>query len=72
MVRSGIEFAGGDFRATTLTLLAVDLGPATSVVPVRVQAPGAFRPADYERGSTDQRSLGCQVRIEVSGLDEGP
>jgi hypothetical protein len=36
-------------------------------VPVRVQASAAFRPSDYDSKSTDRRSLGCQVRIEVEG-----
>ena len=38
--------------------------PATKrLVPVTIQAAEHFRPADQEAGSTDQRWLGCQVRI---------
>jgi hypothetical protein len=41
------------------------LSRSTSIVPVVVKAPRRFRPADHEPGSTDQRWLGCQVRIEL-------
>jgi hypothetical protein len=34
-------------------------------VPVSVEAPGSFRPADVDPSSSDTRSLGCQVRVEV-------
>ena len=46
-------------------VIELPLSPADRLVPVRVQAPGAFRPSDHEAGSTDQRSLGCQVRITL-------
>jgi hypothetical protein len=35
------------------------------LVPVSVQAPGKFRPADVDPRSDDVRWLGCQVRIEL-------
>jgi hypothetical protein len=46
-------------------VVSVPIRPEASYVAVRVQSPGAFRPADVERGSTDTRLLGCQVRVEV-------
>jgi hypothetical protein len=36
-----------------------------TLVPVRVQAPGTFRPADVDPKSDDMRWLGCQVRIDL-------
>jgi hypothetical protein len=36
-----------------------------TLVPVSVQAPGTFRPADVDPKSDDQRWLGCQVRIDL-------
>jgi hypothetical protein len=45
--------------------ISVPLSTADRLVPVTVEAPGSFRPADHEPGSTDQRSLGCQVRIAL-------
>jgi hypothetical protein len=35
------------------------------LVPITVQAPGMFRPADVDPASTDRRRLGCQVRVEL-------
>jgi hypothetical protein len=35
------------------------------LVPVTVQSPTFFRPADVDPASTDTRGLGCQVRISV-------
>ena len=43
--------------------IEVPLPSADRLVPVTVEAPGRFRPSDTEAGSTDQRWLGCQVRI---------
>jgi hypothetical protein len=45
--------------------IAVPVPPSTSLVPIVVTAPGMFRPADIDRGSSDLRWLGCQVRIEL-------
>jgi hypothetical protein len=43
--------------------LEVPLAPAARLVPVVVESAGSFRPSDHELGSTDRRSLGCQVRV---------
>jgi hypothetical protein len=43
--------------------IEIPLPSTKPLVPVTVQAAGHFRPADHEAGSTDQRWLGCQVRI---------
>jgi hypothetical protein len=43
--------------------IEVPLPSADRLVPVTVEAPGRFRPSDHDPGSTDQRWLGCQVRI---------
>jgi hypothetical protein len=48
---------------TRRVVIAVPSG--REFVPVSVQAPGAFRPAEVEPGSTDTRLLGCQVRVEL-------
>ncbi len=61
---------GGQDRSVTMAPdqtreIVVPLSTADRLVPVTVAAPGSFRPADHEPGSTDQRSLGCQVRIAL-------
>ena len=43
--------------------IEIPLVRADRLIPVTVEAPGRFRPSDHEPGSTDQRWLGCQVRI---------
>ena len=43
--------------------IEIPLPPADRLVPVSIEARGRFRPSDHEAGSTDQRWLGCQVRI---------
>jgi hypothetical protein len=43
--------------------LEIPLAPAARLIPVVVEAPGSFRPFEHEPGSTDRRSLGCQVRV---------
>jgi hypothetical protein len=45
--------------------IEISLSRSVRLVPVVVEAPGRFRPADYEPGSTDHRWLGCQVRIDL-------
>jgi hypothetical protein len=62
--------AAGERRDTVMgpnetqrLVIAAPIG--TPVVAVSVQAPGWFRPIDVEPGSTDMRTLGCQVRVEV-------
>jgi hypothetical protein len=43
--------------------LEIPLPPGARLIPVVVEAPGSFRPFEHEPGSTDRRSLGCQVRV---------
>ena len=70
--------AGGEVKVRVNgTLIPVVLnGGETRVVPVpvpagsqvlalSVQSATSFRPSDVDKGSTDTRELGCQVRIEV-------
>ena len=45
--------------------IAIPVGDGVRYVPVTVQAPTSFRPADVDPSSSDTRNLGCQVRIEV-------
>jgi hypothetical protein len=45
--------------------LEIPLSPSARLVSIVVQAPGSFRPADHEPGSTDRRWLGCQVRVDL-------
>jgi hypothetical protein len=45
--------------------IEISLSRSTPLVPIVVEAPGSFRPADHESGSTDHRWLGCQVRIDL-------
>ena len=58
----------GQDRSVTLSRdqtqqIEIPLSPGARLVPVVVQASGEFRPSDHEPGSTDQRWLGCQVRV---------
>jgi hypothetical protein len=60
----------GHDRSVTMSrdqTLRIEVGfnALARLVPIVVQAPGSFRPADHEPGSTDRRWLGCQVRIEL-------
>ena len=43
--------------------VSVAVPPGREAVPISVQAPDYFRPAQVEAASTDMRALGCQVRI---------
>jgi hypothetical protein len=45
--------------------IEISLSRSVRLVPILVAAPQRFRPADHEPGSTDQRWLGCQVRIDL-------
>jgi hypothetical protein len=45
--------------------IEVPLAGGVTFVPVSVQAPGEFRPAEVDPRSDDARWLGCQVRIEL-------
>jgi hypothetical protein len=45
--------------------IAIAVGDGTRFVPVTVQAPVSFRPAEVDPSSSDTRDLGCQVRVEV-------
>ncbi|MEO8260274.1 MAG: hypothetical protein ABI868_23205 [Acidobacteriota bacterium] len=62
--------AGGERLDTELSpnetrRLSVAVAPGATAVPISVEAPGWFVPADVEPGSRDLRSLGCQVRVEL-------
>ena len=54
-----------DMKPGETRSVSVAVPPGSLYVPVSVQAPGAFRPAEVDPQSTDTRSLGCQVRVEV-------
>jgi hypothetical protein len=55
-----VEMTAEETRTVSVTI------PSGSLYfPVSVQAPGSFRPAEIDPKSTDTRSLGCQVRVEV-------
>jgi hypothetical protein len=58
--RRSVEMVGGQ-QAT----LFFDLPPAERLVPVSIESTVMFRPAEREPSSTDQRGLGCQVRITL-------
>jgi hypothetical protein len=45
--------------------IEVPVPEGMTLVPLRVQASGTFRPADVDLKSDDARWLGCQVRIEL-------
>jgi hypothetical protein len=45
--------------------LSIPVAPGSGLVPLSVQAPGWFRPAEVEPHSNDVRQLGCQVRVEL-------
>jgi hypothetical protein len=45
--------------------IEVPLRPAARLIPILVRSSGEFRPSEREPGSTDQRRLGCQVRVEL-------
>ncbi len=51
--------------AGELREVSVPLGSALRLVPVRIQAPTMFRPAEVDTASTDMRRLGCQVRVTL-------
>jgi len=42
-----------------------ELPPGLGLVPVTVQSPGAFVPAEVNAASDDTRRLGCQVRVNL-------
>ncbi len=52
-------------KANETLRLSFDVPAGATEVPIRVQAPRSFRPIDAEPGSTDTRTLGCQVRPEL-------
>ena len=45
--------------------LSVPVPAGATLVPISVQAPHEFRPADVDHTSLDFRHLGCQVRVEL-------
>jgi hypothetical protein len=51
--------------ANAVTVFETDVPPNLRLVPVTVQSPGMFRPADVNPSSRDIRRLGCQVRVEL-------
>ncbi len=62
-------WVSGDLQAIPLEpngthQLTVAVPDGAAWVAVAVQASASFRPADVDPNSTDQRLLGCQVRIE--------
>jgi hypothetical protein len=48
-----------------VAVLETDVAPGAGLVPVIVQSPTTFRPAEVDPASDDQRRLGCQVRVEL-------
>jgi hypothetical protein len=53
-----IAMSGGDVKEVSFDLVA-----GQKIVPLTVQSNVMFRPAEVDAKSTDQRGLGCQVRI---------
>ena len=51
---------GGETRVVSVLVPA-----GSQVVALSVQSSTSFRPSEVDKGSTDARELGCQVRIEV-------
>ncbi|MFN7984433.1 MAG: hypothetical protein U0Q11_21525 [Vicinamibacterales bacterium] len=58
--QSDVALASNETRAVSLAVPA-----GASVVRLAVQSSTAFKPSDVEPGSTDNRTLGCQVRLSV-------
>jgi hypothetical protein len=54
-----------DMGANETRRVLVNVPEDSPLVPISIEAPASFRPADVDRRSKDMRSLGCQVRIEL-------
>jgi hypothetical protein len=52
-------------KADETRALTIPIPPGTRYAPVTVGASRAFRPSEHDPRSTDTRSLGCQVRVEL-------
>lgn len=51
--------------ADEISVVEVDLPGGMRLVPVSIESPVWFRPADVDPASGDMRRLGCQVRVEL-------
>lgn len=58
-----IVLNGGETR-----MVPVPVPAGSQVLALSVQSPTSFRPSEVDKGSTDTRELGCQVRIEVGDV----
>jgi len=50
-------------EANQVAQFEADLPHSTRLVPIQIQSPGQFHPADVDASSDDTRRLGCQVRV---------
>jgi hypothetical protein len=64
-VRAAAHDLDADMEPNETRRVVIPVPRGREFVPISVQAPGSFRPADVEAGSTDTRLLGCQVRVEL-------
>ena len=55
----------GTGTSCTVRVVPVPVPAGSQVLALSVQSATSFRPSDVDKGSTDTRELGCQVRIEV-------
>lgn len=64
-----VSVAGKESRvrveANTVAQFETSLPSDARLVPVHIQSPGQFRPAEIDPASDDTRRLGCQVRISL-------
>jgi hypothetical protein len=64
-----VDIAGKETRvhvnANDTAVLDVEAPPDVRLVPISIQSPGSFRPAEVDPASTDTRLLGCQVRVDI-------
>ncbi len=52
-------------EANQVAHFETDLPHPARLVPVQIQSPGQFHPADVDANSDDTRRLGCQVRVAL-------
>lgn len=50
-------------KANDTAVFETDLPTGLRLVPVTIQSPGRFRPAEVDPSASDTRRLGCQVRV---------
>jgi hypothetical protein len=60
--REDVVLEPGETRTISIPVGDAD---AARYVPISIQAPASFRPAEVDPSSSDTRDLGCQVRVEL-------